>query len=468
MKNRKVLVFVVLAIVVVGGIIFWFQKNKVKSQQVEYVTERAIKGTLISSVSASGVVSSSNYSSINTSISGIIKALYVKDGEEVKIGQKLAEIDLDQDGLQTQTKAYSSFLSAQNAVEEAKISKMNLESSLAQAKITKTSTEQSRLSYQKALETAQASVKAAQIDYQTAKNENRGWTYLEQKRLSLQAAENGLKLAEGQYNSVDANIAKTEMDLEVANEKLVNADNVIKKAQVDLQAAIITYNQSKSTITAPITGKISGLNIFEGMTINSQSSTSDSSSNNNQKLLTISNQKNPLLSVNISESDVSKIKVDQKANITIDSLPDKTFTGKVITIDRTGVVSSGVTTYPVTIQFDTLADDVLPNMSASANIIIEVKNDIVNVPSSAVKQLNNEYIVQVMINGKVEDRVVEVGLTSDTSTEIKTGINESEEVITSTKNNSSSVNKSSGNSTSVFGGLKMNGGNGNAVRIQSK
>jgi multidrug efflux pump subunit AcrA (membrane-fusion protein) len=84
------------------------------------------------------------------------------------------------------------------------------------------------------------------------------------------------------------------------------------------------------------------------------------------------------------------VKVGQKATITVDALPGKTFTGKMVGIDRTGTVESGVTSYPVTVQFDTPSDEVLPQMAANVSIITEVKDNALLIPANAVKTVQGK------------------------------------------------------------------------------
>lgn len=104
------------------------------------------------------------------------------------------------------------------------------------------------------------------------------------------------------------------------------------------------------------------------MSINAQGSGSSTTSTiNSSKVASIQTNSFPISQLNLSETDVLKVEIGQKATMTLDALPDKTFTGKVVGIDKTGSINSGVTNYPVTIQFDTSPNDILPNMSATGS-----------------------------------------------------------------------------------------------------
>src|SRR4030042_932283 len=83
---------------------------------VTYQTSKVEKGTIVFSVSASGQVLTTNILSITTEASGVVKKVYVKDGDKVTAGQKLAEITLDTAGLEKNAQAYASYVSALNGV----------------------------------------------------------------------------------------------------------------------------------------------------------------------------------------------------------------------------------------------------------------------------------------------------------------------------------------------------------------
>src|SRR3989304_2248257 len=108
-------IFVLIAIVF--GFFRIFSSNK---DRVSYQTSKVEKGTIVSTVSASGQVLTTNTLSITTEASGVVKKVYVKDGDKVIAGQKLAEITLDTAGLEKNAAAYASYISAQNGVNSAR------------------------------------------------------------------------------------------------------------------------------------------------------------------------------------------------------------------------------------------------------------------------------------------------------------------------------------------------------------
>lgn len=385
-KDKKRLIgTVVLVIVLVFGI---WKFASAKSAKVQYQTTAVTKGTIVSSVSASGQILTSNLVNVGTQATGVVKAVYVKDGETVYAGQKIAEITLDSDGALANAKAWASLSSANNAYRST----------------------QASLAY------VYDQIQGHALDETFAQKDQR-------------------------------------TKAEVAN------DN----AWVNLAAANLAYRQTSPIITAPMTGVVDNITITPGMILANSSSTSTVASS--ERVAVITTQGNPLATFNVSEVDVSRIKQGQKATITLDSIADKTFTGKVLTVDKIGVIASGVTNYPVTIAFDTKDAQILPNMAATANIIINAKSDVLLVPSDAIQVgTDGTSTVSILKGGIPQTVTIETGLSSDTQTEVTSGVNLGDEIVTGT---STGTGTTQTGSSSPFSTFRFGGSTGGAVRVGS-
>ena len=117
-------------------------------------------------------------------------------------------------------------------------------------------------------------------------------------------------------------------------------------------------------------------------------------------------------------------------------------------MDSLGTLTSGVVTYNVTIGFDSLDSRIKPEMSVSAAIITDIKQDVILVPNSAVKTQSGSSYVQVLSGQTPQNVNVEVGLSNDTQTEIISGISVGDNVITQTINSSSSTSTTTSKSSS--------------------
>lgn len=393
----SLIVKIVIVLVIIG--VGWFGYKKLSSgssQKTQYQTSTVERGTIVSTISSSGKIISSNITNITTQASGTVKKVYVNDGDKVYKGQKLAEVELDPTGAQNQAQAYSSLISASVG-----------------------------------LNSADNSYRSAQA-----------------------TAENVLDQVKG--HATDETFAQKDQrtKAEVARD---NAWDGIRVAQARLVSAQLDYQLTSPVITSPVSGIVRSVTIAEGMNLGAAENASGGRTD--QRVATIGTEGFPLGTFNVSEIDVSKIKPGQKATITIDSITDSTFTGKVVSVDRVGTTSNNVTIYPAIVQFDTTSDKILPNMAVTANIIIDTKADVLLAPSTAIQNQNGEYSARLLKNGQEVSQPVEVGLTSDTQTEILSGLSEGNVVITGTVNTSTS--STSGRSTSVFGG----GIGGGAFRV---
>lgn len=376
-KNHKKL-SAVLAISLLL-LVYFGSSQFTKTQSITYQAVKVERGTLISSVSESGAVAVTNKTSIITQVSGSIAAVYVKNGDIVIQGQKIADVTLDYAGQQRQAAAWSSYLSAQNTLNTAQAKINSLQSTL--------------------FKTNQTFVNGKGTKDPTIDDP----TYIQQRADWLQA--------EADYKNQTA---------------------VISQAQAALSSSWLSYQAAWATITAPIAGVVSDLIITHGMQIGSTNTTAGSSTGVSSQIVgAIKTDGKPVVSISLSEIDAVRVKEDNKATITFDAFPGKIFTGKVLGTNTNGVVSSGVTTYPTTILLDIQNEQILPNMSVTAQIVTSVKNDVLLVPSAAIQTLNGKNVVRVKNNnGAIKSVPVEIGDSSETQTEIISGVSENDEVVT--------------------------------------
>ncbi len=401
--NKYTIGLLALILLTYGGYKYF---SSSKTSAVQYQTAVAERGTLVSSVTSSGSITSGNNLSISTSATGTVNKVFVKNGDIVKQGQKIAEITLDQDALQKQASSWASYLGAKNSLDSAK-NKLN-------------------------------SLQATEFN-------------LNQKFINGSVAR-GLAVDDPTYIQENANWLQAENDYK-------NQYNAITQSQASLTSAWYAYQQVSPTIVSPANGVISNLMIAAGSVITQSSSSTNS--NTSQQLGTIRRpDENTQAAISLSEIDATKVNPGQKVTITMDAFPDKTFTGKVIIVNTNGQVSSGVTSYPATIQFDTSTGNIYPNMGVNVKIITNVKDNVLLVPSTAIQTVSGAKSIRILKNGQLTSIPVEVGSSNDTQTEIVSGVNEGDSVVTSVISTAAKTTTST-QTTSPFGSI---GGAGGAAR----
>ena len=167
----------------------------------------------------------------------------------------------------------------------------------------------------------------------------------------------------------------------------------------------------------------------------------------------------------MNEVDAAKVKIGQKASLTFDAIDSLEISGKVADVDTLGTVTQGVVTYSVKISMDTPDDRVKPGMSVNASIITDVKQDVIAVPNSAIKNQNGSSYVE-MLNAKVPTDQESLGITSttqpkqqpvitgvsdDTNTEITSGLNVGDQVVTKTTTGITKTTAATTTAPSLFG-----------------
>ena len=370
-----------------------------KTSEPQYQTAVAEKGTLIVSLTSSGSVATTTSRTVTTTASGVVQKVYVKEGQKVNTGTPLMLIDLDLNGRQQLQSAYSQLQSAQNNYVTAKNRIYSLENALVAAKNI--------------------------FDNQWAGKSPDDPTYIQKY--------NDLLLAQANYDAFEASV---------------------KQSQTSLYSAQLSYQLASATVYAPISGTVSAISLAPGMILNPTSNSSNSTNTAN-KIAIVKTNATPVISVTLTEIDVTKVHVGDKATITLDALPDRTYTGKVIAVDTSGNISSGVVSYTTTIQLDSNVEEILPNMSATANIITDIKDDVIIIPVAAVQTTNGQSTVRTLNDNQIRSVAVETGISSSTQTEIISGLNVGDTVVTSAITSTSKTTSTSG---SVFGGNRGFGG----------
>jgi len=118
-QNKIFIIITVILIIVIGN--YFTSDNSQTKQQTSFNIEEVKKGNISEKVLVTGRVESANYLSINTSVNGIVKKIYVKEGDKVVKGQKITEIKLSNDGEIDYQNALVSHLGAKISLEKARV-----------------------------------------------------------------------------------------------------------------------------------------------------------------------------------------------------------------------------------------------------------------------------------------------------------------------------------------------------------
>ncbi len=218
---------------------------------------------------------------------------------------------------------------------------------------------------------------------------------------------------------------------------------------LDLQSAELTVKQRENAL-ADARDQLNDYYVrapFDGTIANVTVKKFDSAGSGSVVATLITKQQ--FAEISLNEVDAAKIKVGQKATLTFDAIEDLSIAGQVAEVDAIGTVSQGVVTYNVKVAFDTQDDRVKGGMTANAAVIIDMKTNILSVPSAAVKTQGEQTYVQILEGTTGEknnqgvtskntpsQQIVETGISNDTLVEIVSGLHEGDQVVVRTTNTS--------------------------------
>ena len=485
-RKRKwwTLPLTLLVIVLVAGAAF-FTYSYVNAQSAagaaaNLTTVQVTLGSLQATVGASGNVYSNQTAIISWATAGRIATVNVKQGDTVKAGQVLATLDPTSLTDNTVILAQQNLITAQQNLQNLKdstVTRANDQLALAQAQQAVTNAQNARdlLNYSRGqngnADAAWAEYYIAQNNYNNALNTFNKYANLDVTNPARASAQAALVAAQQAMQAKQAivnwytsgpsanDIAQADATLAVAQATLADAQRTydqvkngpsasdLASAQAQIDAAQAVLNETQ--ITAPFAGTISALNNKVGDLVSN--STAFAQINDNSIMF---------VDLSISEVDIAKIKVNQKATLTFDAIPTKTYNGFIQSIDQAGVISSGAVNYTVTVQLTDGDAQILPSMTASANIVLDSVANVLTLPSRAVRVTNGQYYVLVLNNGAIQQVNVKLGLSSDTAVQvISTQLQAGVVVVTNPLSQLTNVNT---NTSSVLG-IRIPGVSGGAT-----
>ncbi len=220
-------------------------------------------------------------------------------------------------------------------------------------------------------------------------------------KIALQSAESNLALRNAEPRQED-------VDVYLAQIRQAEANVSLYQAQI--------YD---AYLRSPLDGKITKINAKAGEIVSSS-----------QAVVNLLSSNPFQIKVDVYEQDVVKLKVDNEVEVTLIAFPREPLLGKVVSIDPAEKIVDQVVYYEVTIDFSNDIDGIRSGMTADLIIKTDKKGDVLRVPKNAVESIEGKDMVEIVNNGQVEERQIEVGLEGDDYFEIISGLQEGEEVVT--------------------------------------
>jgi HlyD family secretion protein len=336
MTGKKVLI--VVGVILLGAAVvaanLWYRRDTGLNVQAEALRARDLEAI----VSASGKVQPKRQVNVSANTPGRVTRIAVEEGQRVKAGQFLLEIDPKQ-----------------------------LEGQLQRGEASVAAAQSSLLSARTAVEQGRANLELAR---QNLKRQEDLWKEGLTTRETLERAQNEVTVRE-------ADLRARQQDIETNEQR-------IKQEQAGLSTT--RYNLNQIIITAPMDGLVTRRSIEEGET-----AVVGTMNNAGSVLLTIADMSVIEAEVEVDETEIPAVSLNQEAKVTIDAVPDRTFRGRVTEIGNSPIQTTTqntgqrqATTFKVVITLEDQVPDIRPGFTCTAEITTAKRKDVVAVPIQAL------------------------------------------------------------------------------------
>lgn len=385
--NKKVLKYVliltVIVLIIIGYGIYKTMKTKSASTEPVFNEVRVENGDLTIAVSEDGKANLSTLD-LGFSSSGKLKAVYVTEGQKVKAGDLLAELDV--------TDLNNQLLTAQN----------DYNTAVVKLEQTKASHSQKLLDLKQSLDNSKSTVDKIYLDYYPMTQLPDAYTKveIEQKKMEYDNAKKAYENQLANYNAAlkdSSDIKLAQLNVESAQTKLKTIEDNIKNAK----------------LIAPSDGVVLSVANKAGEVISE-----------NAKLIQLSTSQKINVTAQVSELDIPKIKIGQDAEVEFEAFSGKIYTGKVSSVKLIPTVdSSGIVNYDINVQLDDNSDEIKTGMNCTIKLILKQKKNVLIIPNKAVKMVNNKQVVYVKDSqGNKVQKEIKTGFTDGTNVEVVEGL----------------------------------------------
>ena len=351
MSRRKKIIIAVVVLVVIGaaaGANIYFRREQGPSVEAEAIRTRDLE----SLVSASGKVQPKREVQISANQMGRVTRLAVEEGQRVKAGQFLLEIDPRQLEGQLQ-RGEAGVAVAKSGLAQAHVGVSTAETALQQARAT------------------------LELSQQNLKRQQDLWKDGLTTRESLERAQNEVTVRE-------ADVKRSQQEVIARQQEIETREQQIKQEQANLSTT--RYNLTQIVMTSPIDGIVTRRNIEEGET-----AVVGTMNNPGSQLLTIADMSVLEAEVEVDETDIPFLAIGQPAKITIDAIEDREFRGHVTEIGNSPTQANSqqggqrqATTFTVVITLDEEIPGFRPGFTCTAEITTATKKNVVSVPIQAL------------------------------------------------------------------------------------
>ena len=367
------------------------------------------RGDLARSVVATGSIIPVTTVELKSKSAGLIKQILVQEGERIKEGQIL--IELDKEMLQAQLReGEASRMAAGARLQEAEAEAASAETMKKKLALD-VNNQEDNLRFRK-----------RQVDRYRAMSEDKIISRMDMDQVERDYQEAYLKLESlrSELLMQDARIEATRKVMARVRAEVIQADASLDRARENLRYA---------TITSPITGIVLKRHVEVGDAVSSILQLGSQAT----LLSTLGDMSEVFVEGRVDESDIGHVFVGQQARVKVDAFRDQAFPGKVIRISPLGVSKDNVIGFDVRVSIQDPKAILRAKMSANAEIVIEEKKGILLIPETAIvyDKDRNAFAELYDTSQKESSRRVpiKIGISNGTTTEVISGLKEGDRIV---------------------------------------
>lgn len=438
---------IIAAILVAAGVVgYWFlQQGAVQTgataEDLETVTIE--RGNIEATVDATGSVEPAAQVTLSFRTGGILSSLPVSEGDEVRDGEILAEVNASELRLGvtqaqlalTSAEASQAKLAGGADVDDIQAARANLasaEAALARMREGPSADE---------ITVAMADLRRAEIALQEAQElyDQYSWVggigalpqsvALQQATINYEQARAAYNIAmqgptESELQAAEAAVAQARSQLSSLVEGASEEDLTMAQVAVDQARASLELAQLQlegATITAPFDGMVA----FLGAEVNEQVAPGS-------PMIVLIDPSGFHVEVSVDEIDVGQVELEQEARITLDAYPDEDLQGRVEYISPVATEDLGTVSYLVRVCFDPTQVPLRSGMTANITIVTERRENVLLMPSRAIsadRETGLFYVERLKDDGEIERVEVEIGIQDATYTEVLRGLEEGDRLV---------------------------------------
>jgi HlyD family secretion protein len=440
MKKYGKIIISLCIVAILAIVFFWLRSRTQSSTQSQFQTVSAVRGSLMATIGATGMVHSNQSASLSWQSSGIVGDIRVNVNDSIKKGSILATISSDslpqnvilaQADLVSAERALDSLLNSSTAQAQAQLNLVNAQKALEDANNSLYNLKSNRNNPDAAANAeaqyiiANKNFENAQAAYDrlaslAADNPNKAQAYsaLYAAQQTLQSRLNAWNWYKNQANSLD--VSEGEAKVALVNAQLQDAQREWDRLKNGPDQGDILSAQARVTATRATLNTASIITPFSGTVTEINSMVGDQVSPG-LPAFRLDDLSRLLVDVQVSEVDINSVKIDQPVTLTFDAILDATYQGKVISVAEVGNSTQGAVTFTITVELIDADKYVKPGMTSAVTVIVNQLDNVLLVPNRAVRLVNNQRVVYVLINGVAKEIKITLGATSGIDSVVLSG-----------------------------------------------